>query len=320
MTLSQNGKRQATCKYCNTKYEFPNATRMRKHLLTLCTKIAADVKEAIPGHSTDLTTRSIPTVFIQEDKDKDDPMPIASTSSSGDEHALASRYRQSSQASSSSLPLPLPSTNKLLSKKCKLMTGYADFITAKEQEKMDEAIARAVYATATPLSIFENLHWQAAFKLIRPAYKPPSRFLLSNMLLEAEHERVQVSINENINNAKCLCLLSDGWTNCRGEGIINFIITTPKSVFYKAIESNTNRQISDFIFEEFSQVADDVGPGKFMALITDNAANMKSAWKKFTEKYPHTTAFGCAPHSINLFAKDILKLDSIKVIVNNTKL
>ena len=48
-------------------------------------------------------------------------------------------------------------------------------MSTSEQEKLNALLARAMYASDTPFSIVENLHWQAFFKAIRPAYVVPSR-------------------------------------------------------------------------------------------------------------------------------------------------
>jgi hypothetical protein len=38
--------------------------------------------------------------------------------------------------------------------------------------------------------------------------------------------------------AECIAIISDGWSNVHGQGIINNIISTPQPVFYKS----TNRR------------------------------------------------------------------------------
>jgi hypothetical protein len=44
-----------------------------------------------------------------------------------------------------------------------------------------------------------------------------------------------------------------------------------------------------YIADEMKAVINDLGPQKVMALVTDNAANMKAAWSKVEESYPHIT-------------------------------
>jgi hypothetical protein len=62
-----------------------------------------------------------------------------------------------------------------------------------------------------------------------------------------------------------------------------------------------------------------VGPNKVKALITDNAANMKSAWRQLKQRYPHLIICGCLAHGINLFIKDIISVPTIRQALNEAK-
>jgi len=53
--------------------------------------------------------------------------------------------------------------------------------------------------------------------------------------------------------------------------------------------------------------------------VTDNAKNMKGAWKILQEKYNHLQPYGCVAHGLNLLAKDISSIESIAIIVNKGK-
>lgn len=56
-----------------------------------------------------------------------------------------------------------------------------------------------------------------------------------------------------------------------------------------------------------------------MAVVTDNAANMKTAWKIIPDKYPNITCFGCAPHGLNLLIIDIIKVKFLKSLIQQLK-
>ena len=55
------------------------------------------------------------------------------------------------------------------------------------------------------------------------------------------------------------------------------------------------------------------------ALMTDNAANMKAAWSKVEESYPHNTPIGCAAHALNLLLKDIMALKTMDTLYKRGK-
>lgn len=71
--------------------------------------------------------------------------------------------------------------------------------------------------------------------------------------------------------------------------------------------------------ETFIQIIEEYGPYKFMGLVSDNAANMKSAWNYVQDKYPHISVYGCLAHGLNLLLNDILKISEFKHIIEESK-
>ncbi|GBC35717.2 zinc finger BED domain-containing protein 4-like [Rhizophagus irregularis DAOM 181602=DAOM 197198] len=63
----------------------------------------------------------------------------------------------------------------------------------------------------------------------------------------------------------------------------------------------------------------EAGINKFVAVITDNANNMKAAWRILKEKYPNKIFLGCWTHGINLWVKDIIKHNWANKILNMAK-
>jgi hypothetical protein len=72
-------------------------------------------------------------------------------------------------------------------------------------------------------------------------FKPPSRYQLSNKLLDNEYKSVQEKVKEKIQSSEALTLLSDGWTDINGTALINILFTTPESVFYASIDTKLER-------------------------------------------------------------------------------
>ena len=109
-------------------------------------------------------------------------------------------------------------------------------------------------------------------------------------------------------------IISDGWLNVRGQGIINYIISTPQPVFYKSTDTRDNRHTGLYISDELKAVINNLGPQKVFALVTDNATNMKAAWSKEEESYPHITPIGYAAHALNLLLNDIMALKTMDTL------
>ena len=202
------------------------------------------------------------------------------------------------------------------------MEKFTDTLSASEQEKLDSLFSRAVYASATPFSIVENPHWIKFFKAIRPAYVLPSRFRLSNPLLDLEYNKVDADVMEKIADADCVGIMCDGWSNTRNEAIINFIVSMPQPVFWKSFHSELESHTGEYICGEVRKVVEEIKAqcGKVViGLVTDNASNMKRAWNLLQDEYPEITCYGCAAHSLNLIFGDLTKLETLAQIVKNAK-
>lgn len=325
LTKTKDGKKsKATCKFCNLIYSFPNATRMTAHI-TKCIKCPKDIQnkfrdvkpQKYPAVQEVKCTTSTYIVASQKDAEDDSLSVERSTSTTSTISEIEST--PSTSLSSSVTPVSLNKRRKIAVSSPSIMSKFVDTICQNESEKIDEAIARALYASGAPLSLLDNQYWTAAFKIIRPSYTLPSTYKFSNSLLDAEYERVRRASEAKINEANSLTLTSDGWTNIRGEGVINFIVCTPSPIFYKSIQPGIERETSEYISNQMINVINEIGNGKFFLVVTDNASNMKAAWKVITEKYPHISCTGCAAHSLNLLLNDFMKIKAFTKTTRHSK-
>ncbi|XP_050064712.1 uncharacterized protein LOC126553609 [Aphis gossypii] len=157
------------------------------------------------------------------------------------------------------------------------MTNFVDKLTDNEKKELDSMLSKAIYSI----------------------------------------ESIKVFVENLIIGADCLGLMCDGWSNIRNESIINFVITTPKSVFYKSLPTLTQRHTGNYMANVMIDLIEEVGPGKFYGIVTDNAANMKKAWQEINQKYAHITTYGCIAHSLSLLINDIISLESLKSVVKD---
>ncbi|KAL7839650.1 hypothetical protein SRHO_G00263080 [Serrasalmus rhombeus] len=73
---------------------------------------------------------------------------------------------------------------------------------------------------------------------------------------------MQAKVIDTIHGADCISGISDGWSNIRGQGIINFIVTTLQPVFYKSIDTKDDWHTGTYIGEQLKAVVNDLGPDK----------------------------------------------------------
>ena len=192
-------------------------------------------------------------------------------------------------------------------------------MTANEQEKVDALFARAVYSSGMPLSVTENQDVLDFFAIIRPSWKPPSRYVLSGSLLDAEFKKSSSDVEAIVESADVLAVITDGWTNVNMKPIINFILTTPTPVFVKSIATGENEHTGDYIAKEISDVIREHNPSKVLAVVSDNASAMRKAWEFITFQFPHIQCYGCSAHIFNLLAQDTCKMKTPMAVINNAK-
>ena len=181
------------------------------------------------------------------------------------------------------------------SKASSTIAGFCDRVSSATQKELDESLARAIYASGTPLTIVEHPFWISFFNKMRPAYKVPSRYVMSHTLLDREDGRISDFVSMKIAQAECVAIISDGWTNVNNTPIVNFIISTPEPVFLKIVTTGENRHTGEYIAQLLMEVIEEIGASKVIH------------------------CYGCAAHGLHLLATDICSLDSVAKLLARAK-
>lgn len=175
------------------------------------------------------------------------------------------------------------------------------------QAKANKLLAKAIFASGSQLSMVEHRFWKDFFLFIRPSYALalPTTKTLSTTLLDYHYEEVKSDGEMAIAESGHLALQLDGWSNIISEGMINFVVTIDeqKPVYNKSLESKENRHTSEYA-TEIVNVINQYNPNKCIAIITDNAANMKKAAASISEAYLHISSIGCLAQPMHLIIMD----------------
>ena len=139
------------------------------------------------------------------------------------------------------------SSKNLKKKKQSTIINFADKVTTQEQKKYDTFLARAIYASAFPFSMVGNPHYKSFFNEIRPAYVVPSRYKISELLLDFKYDKIEVETVATIAASDSLGLMCDGWSNIRNEPIINFVVSYPKPIFWKSFHTDLQSHTGEYI-------------------------------------------------------------------------
>ncbi|XP_043271188.1 uncharacterized protein [Venturia canescens] len=315
------------CHYCGKNYAY-HVTRMAQHLKFSCVNCPTSIKNILKSKSSGGSRKkskrrrtsisssdSEPTTDAFPESDVDVDSITTTMNTNGDD------IQNTSDGHAPSAPVSQIKVITQQEKNVKRsnMTRFCDKMSKHEEQRLHQLFATAIYALGTPLRITDSVFWQDFFKVLRPSYNFPSRYEISNSLLDESYNKVKGEVDEKVQSANFVGLQCDGWSNLRNEGIINFIVTTPEPVFFKTITTTTNSQTAEYIAKQISEVIDAIGPTKLLGVCTDNAASMKCAWRILQDQYHEDkiTFYGCSAHILNLLIKDAMSLPSIDKVSKN---
>lgn len=194
-------------------------------------------------------------------------------------------------------------------------------MTDSKKERIDVALSHFFFRTGISFRIAESDAFRVLVHELNPQYASvmPGPKKICTELLNQEHSKLRNMLEKLLQTTSNLTLTSDGWSNIRGEHLVNFVIKAlgHKPIFYKAINTSGKPQTSETISEDIINVLKEIGVEKFCAVITDNAAVMRKAWKLIETQYPHISANGCSAHVMNLLIKDIMEIPAHKNVLSN---
>ena len=150
----------------------------------------------------------------------------------------------------------------------------------------------------------------------------PSRYKISEPSLDSEYDHIKVETVATIAASDSVGLMCDGWSNIRNETIINFVVSQPKPMFWKSFHTDLQSHTGEYIATEMLKVFEEFESEcckMVFGVVTDNASNMKKAWRLIKERYPTIICYGCAAHGLNSIFCDMKKFETCKNIIKRAK-
>ncbi|CAH1982780.1 unnamed protein product [Acanthoscelides obtectus] len=279
---------------------------MTNHILNQCSKCPLEIKQK---YCNEIQSNSKSSTSEEKESNKDILLEALEDTS------LPSTSKKDTSSMSSSSESSLPSVKRKKASCQQTLSGFFDKTAVSESSNIDEALARALYASGAPFSLFKNKYWEQVFKMLRPSYQIPSPYALSTNLLNSEYERGQINRSQKLSEFDSLSIV----INIVGDGLINIVICTPIPLFYKTVHRGTVKETGTYISNELIKVIQEIEPQKFFLIVTDSASNMKAAWNIINTTYPHTPCVGCAAHTQNLLLKDFMKENLFEKISKESK-
>lgn len=148
-------------------------------------------------------------------------------------------------------------------------------LTAEKKLEIDTAFGNFCYRTGIPFRVAESDSFRDFVKLLNPSYAEnmPKARTISGRLLDEQYDKSFAKLTKILNDSSELGLITDGWTNVRGDHIVNFLIKAPgqPTVFYKSIDTSGVIQNEMGVAQAISDILEELGSGKFTSVITDHA-------------------------------------------------
>lgn len=151
------------CDLCNSLYSVKggSTTNLKKHLM----------KKHRPTYETIFSCSESNTTVLEA------PIPSTSTSTVSN---------------------PVIKTNETNSKQTNLNDFIKRPVIVVREKKINDLIFKMIVKDLQPFSMVEDAGFKDLINFLEPGYKIPSRYILSNTLLDAHHSEVQKKIKSRI--------------------------------------------------------------------------------------------------------------------------
>ena len=150
-------------------------------------------------------------------------------------------------------------------------------MTPEEQEQIDQTLARAIYSSGTPLSIWKT-HTAGSFQVTKTVIPFAQQHSASKLLLVSEYEWVMESVQGRID--RVLSLAYCPWVD-KGERRQTLKPYDSTATSFKqtgkSAERGENSFRAEYISYKICVIRQTIGSSKAFALLTGNARNMKAA-------------------------------------------
>lgn len=192
-----------------------------------------------------------------------------------------------------------------------------DTLSEEDQAHFDHMLTNFVYCSNISPYIIKNEHFRSFIRTLRPKYRLPSRKKLETTLKRNLLECLDAEVKQLQEEAQFISISSDGWSSRKKDHFITTLgIFHPGKIplFLNATMVDTNRETAEYLAQFVKEEIEKFGVDKVSGFVIDNAANFKAALAKMEVEYPNIFFGHCASHSLNLFVKLILTLNSFNVV------
>lgn len=288
---------KAKCDLCHTLYSVKggSTTNLKKHM----------IKKHRPSYEAIVPLTS--ETFEAPQPENSQPALPPSTS----EPHLPSSSSSSSQNIVKSLPQQ---------KQTVLSTFIKRPVSVVREKNINDLVFKMIIKDLQPFSLVEDEGFKSLINYLEPGYSLPSRYMLSNTLLDAHYLDVKNKIRDELKSASYITITTDGWTSrtttsYQAVTAHYFVDWQFKFSLLGCFECE-ERHTAEYIRDKLTNLLKDWEINeKVVMVVTDNAANMKAAIRLLRIDHFH-----CIAHTLNLVVRAGLQVFEVENILKKIKI
>ncbi|XP_022130124.2 uncharacterized protein LOC111003756 [Pieris rapae] len=298
-------KKHGSCIYCSKEYKHCNATRLLKHIVVECDECPADVKKNYLADVSDSES--------SEDEDIHTPPPEPNMLVTTVKVEVHSEHEDEVMATSCA-------TNSGIDPLENIGTTYEKSVRKPQtidtdNDKIDRALARAIFASDVPHDILESKYWKKAIHLLRPNYNIPSVNDI-NRLFDDDCTRLNNEIDIEIANASTVSITYFIEEINVKEYLLCYVVMTPKPVCYEIKLMKTAKGPKDLQnLEETTSIINKIGFEKVVTFIYE-----KPYYKENWNFFPNILLTQCLYNTLYCWFENLIRGSSHIISTHDLKI
>ncbi|CAG8794888.1 31792_t:CDS:2, partial [Racocetra persica] len=192
-------------------------------------------------------------------------------------------------------------------------------IDKAKETRANKSLIKWIVCSGISFSTFDSPYFEDFTKLLNPGYNSPKRTTLATSILDVEAANITLKIEKELLKSKNLTLCVDSWCSPLKRSIYAFVIMTDekKQYIYSLRDFSMSSHTANFNAERIREVIENVGPEKFVAVVSDAESAMIAAKRLVATQYPHILPVRCIAHHMQLISSSICHLLHARAILSN---
>ena len=172
----------------------------------------------------------------------------------------------------------------------KKQSRIADLVPATPPalaQEIDRAVFDFFIGNRLAFWTADDFLWLRLARLMRSTYRPPCGATMRYSMLQTRAEEASERVKEVVSEAAYASVMADGWTNIRRDRIINIAVCAGgNSYLWQTCPVGSAtcdaKYICELVLKQIEEI-ESATAAKVTGVVTDNAPDMRSAWKLLRE-------------------------------------